>query len=200
MNDSRDDNALMAAFMAGDEAAFKRLYFSHKDRLYRYVRRLLLGAGRESQANDVAQATWLRVIHSRGSWSPQGAAFSTWLFTIGRNCAMDFLAKNGPLPVPEDDTDSPWEPEGTPWQSWPAPGTPRPEDVAFWRRAGEKLLACLERLPLSQRHVFLLHHEEEIPLREIAAELKVDFEAAKSRLRYAVAKLRTCMGAYMEPL
>ena len=72
--------------------------------------------------------------------------------------------------------------------------------LAFWRRAGEKLLDCLEQLPLPQRSAFLLHHDDGLTLDEVAHALEVGFETAKTRLRYAMSKLRTCMGAYLEPL
>ena len=66
--------------------------------------------------------------------------------------------------------------------------------------ACEKLLGCLEQLPLPQRSAFLLHHDDGLALEEVANALEVGFETAKTRLRYAMSKLRTCMGAYLEPL
>jgi RNA polymerase sigma-70 factor (ECF subfamily) len=48
-----------------------------------------------------------------------------------------------------------------------------------------------------QRSAFLLHHEDGLALDELARTLDVGFETAKSRLRYAMSKLRTCMGAYL---
>ena len=72
--------------------------------------------------------------------------------------------------------------------------------LAFWRRAGEKLLDCLEQLPLPQRSAFLLHHDDGLALDEVARALEVGFETAKTRLRYAMSKLRTCMGAYLDPV
>ncbi|MBP8287466.1 MAG: hypothetical protein KAX57_11600, partial [Rhodoferax sp.] len=49
-----------------------------------------------------------------------------------------------------------------------------------------------------QRAAFLLHHEDDCSLQEMAAALQIALEAAKSRLRYAMTKLRGCMGAYLE--
>ena len=88
------------------------------------------------------------------------------------------------------------------WQHWPAPAgaAPQGDELAFWRRAGEKLLDCLEQLPLPQRSAFLLHHDDGLTLDEVARALEVGFETAKTRLRYAMSKLRTCMGAYLEPV
>jgi DNA-directed RNA polymerase specialized sigma24 family protein len=59
---------------------------------------------------------------------------------------------------------------------------------------------CLEQLPLPQRSAFLLHHDDGLAARRVARALEVGFETAKTRLRYAMSKLRTCMGAYLEPL
>jgi RNA polymerase sigma-70 factor (ECF subfamily) len=72
-----------------------------------------------------------------------------------------------------------------------------PDDQAFWRAAGQRLLSCLDELPPAQRAVFLLHHEEGLALETLASQLGAGFETVKSRLRYAMAKLRVCMGAYL---
>ena len=50
---------------------------------------------------------------------------------------------------------------------------------------------------MAQRAVFLLHHEEGAPLEDLAQRLALPFETAKSRLRYALQKLRGCMQAYL---
>ena len=50
---------------------------------------------------------------------------------------------------------------------------------------------------MPQKTVFLLHHDDGVPVEELARALGLGFETAKSRLRYAMTKLRTCMGAYL---
>jgi hypothetical protein len=72
------------------------------------------------------------------------------------------------------------------------------EDTAFWRAAGRQLLQCLESLPAVQRAVFPLHHEDGATLEELAQSLELGFETVKSRLRYALQKLRGCMQAYLQ--
>jgi RNA polymerase sigma-70 factor (ECF subfamily) len=62
------------------------------------------------------------------------------------------------------------------------------------------LLDCLDALPVAQRAAFLLHHEEGLSVDDMANALDTEFETAKSRLRYAISKLRNCMGAYLAPL
>jgi len=192
-----DDLALMAAFAAGDAQAFEWLYQRHNAALYRFVRRLL-GRDGASQADEVFQDTWLRVIHAKERYAPQGASFRTWLFTLAHHRAIDVLRRSGrEVALPEDDAGEPFVPDGAPWAAWPRPEEAI-DELVFWRRAGAKLLDCLEQLPLAQKTAFLLHHEDGISLDELARALDIGFETAKSRLRYALTKLRTCMGAYLD--
>lgn len=194
------DDALMAAYAAGDATAFETLYARHQAGLYRFIRRLL-GPALAAQTDEVFQDTWLRVVHARDRWAPQGASFRTWLFTLAHHRVIDLWRRSGREVPLADEEAAPWEPDGEAWQQWPAPaaGQPPGEDIAFWRRAGERLLQCLEELPLPQRSTFLLHHDDGLPLAEVAATLEVGFETAKTRLRYAMSKLRSCMGAYLAP-
>jgi RNA polymerase sigma-70 factor (ECF subfamily) len=197
MTDEPTDDALMRAYAAGDAAAFERLYARHQAALYRFVRRLL-GTAAALQAEEVFQDTWLRAIQARAQWQPQGASFRTWLFTLAHHRAVDCLRKGGrevSLTTKEEDGE-PWEPEGAPWAGWPTAST-QTEDVAFWRAAGQRLLDCLEGLPLAQKSAFLLHHEDGLSVDELSRALEVGFETAKTRLRYAMSRLRACMGAYL---
>ena len=194
--DEPSDDELMRAYAAGDGAAFERLYARHQAALYRFVRRLL-GQAAAAQADEVFQDTWLRAIQARHTWQPQGASFRTWLFTLAHHRAVDCLRKGGrEVSLPDDDDGEPWTPATEPWAGWPS-ATPQAEDRAFWRAAGQRLLDCLEGLPLPQKTVFLMHHEDDLAVADLAQALGVGFETAKTRLRYAMAKLRTCMGAYL---
>jgi RNA polymerase sigma-70 factor (ECF subfamily) len=197
------DDALMTAYAGGDAAAFEQLYARHRTGLYRFVRRLL-GSALAAQTDEVFQDTWLRVVQSRARWSPQGATFRTLLYTLAHHRVIDLLRRSGrevALDAFDDERGEPWQPDAPAWQHWPPPAsaaTPS-EDLAFWRRAGERLLQCLEQLPLPQRSAFLLHHDDGLALDEVAKALEVGFETAKTRLRYAMSKLRACMGAHLAP-
>jgi RNA polymerase sigma factor (sigma-70 family) len=204
-NTADDDDALMRAFAAGVAGAFERLYARHEKPLYRFVRRLL-GQAAATQADEVFQDTWLRAIQAREQWQPQGARFRTWLFTIAHHRAIDCLRKSGrevqSFADLGDEEAEPWQPDGdgagalAPWQGWPSATAPA-EDQAFWRAAGQRLLDCLEGLPLPQKTAFLLHHDDGLAVDELARALEIGFETAKTRLRYATGKLRTCMGAFL---
>jgi len=201
------DDALMTAYAAGDARAFETLYARHQSGLYRFVRRLL-GSALNAQTDEVFQDTWLRVVNARARWEPQGATFRTWLYTLAHHRVIDMLRRSGrevSLDAFDAEGDAPWEPaaaDGAAWQHWPQPSSAssHTEELAFWRRAGERLLMCLDQLPLPQRSAFLLHHDDGLALDEVARTLEVGFETAKTRLRYAMSKLRTCMGAHLAPL
>lgn len=188
------DDQLMLAYAAGDAAAFNALYARHEGALFRFVRRLL-GRALVAQADEVFQDTWLRIVSARDSFSPQGAAWRTWAFTIAHNVAMDRLRVSGReigVDTPEDGSDP---------LDWLQPAIdmahPSAEDVAFWRAAGQQLLTCLDALPDAQRAAFLLHHEDGAEVEDLAQRLGLPFETVKSRLRYALQKLRGCMGRYL---
>jgi len=202
MPDSRrdmPDEHLMLAYAQGDAAAFDLLYARHEAGLYRFVRRLL-GAPLAAQADEVFQDAWLRIVAARASFQPQGAAWRTWAFTIAHNAAMDRLRVAGrEVGVHHEDDgegDAPLD-----WLAAQAGRTsPSSEDLAFWRAAGAQLLHCLDALPDAQRAAFLLHHEDGASVEDLAQRLALPFETAKSRLRYALKKLRACMGAYLDVL
>jgi RNA polymerase sigma-70 factor (ECF subfamily) len=196
MNGDADDDQLMRAYAQGDVRAFEALYQRHHAALYRFVRRVL-GPALAQQADEVFQDTWARVIQARQRWAPQGAAFRTWLFTLAHHRAIDCLRKSGREVSVDDTPADDGGDRGDPWTRWPAADAADPADQAFWRAAGQRLLQCLDGLPAAQRAVFLLHHEDGLSLDELARALDLGFETAKSRLRYAMNKLRACMGAWL---
>lgn len=194
---------MLAYAREGDSAAFDLLYARHEAGLLRFVRRLL-GPALAAQADEVFQETWLRIVAARATFAPQGARWRTWAFTIAHNLAMDRLRVSGrewlvgPAAGAQDEAGAH---DALEWIAAELDHThPGADDTAFWRAAGRQLLACLEGLPPPQRAAFLLHHEEGASLAELAGQLGVEFETAKSRLRYAMHKLRGCMAAYLEPL
>jgi RNA polymerase sigma factor (sigma-70 family) len=188
------DDELMLAYAGGDAGAFDVLYQRHEAGLYRFVRRLL-GSAAAAQADEVFQDTWLRIVTARASFQPQGAAWRTWAFTIAHNVAMDRLRVSGREVAVDEGADG-----GEPLD-WLMASldrvAPSSEDLAFWRAAGAQLLHCLDALPAPQRAAFLLHHEDGASVEDLARRLALPFETAKSRLRYALKKLRGCMGHYL---
>jgi len=77
----------------------------------------------------------------------------------------------------------------------PAPRGADPAVAAESREAAHRLLQAIEALPPAQREAFLLQQETDMTLEEIAEATGVSRETAKSRLRYALGRLKTAMEA-----
>jgi len=167
----------MLAYRQGDTGAFETLYARHKGPLYRFVLRSVHERG---LAEELYQEIWMRLIEARGRYTVQ-AKFTTWLYTIAHHRLTDHWRKRGLRAVDIADHDP------------PAPAADGPERRAQARQDLERLAAALAALPAAQREAFLLHEEGGMSVAEIAAATGVGEEAAKSRLRYALAKLREAL-------
>ena len=179
MNSGADasDDVLMLAWTGGDAAAFELLYGRHRGPLYRF---LLRQTRDQALADEFFQDVWQRVIAARAGWKPE-AAFSTWLFRIAHNRLNDHWRglKHRP-PAPEDGDERA--------ARVPDPTTPERELSDFEQR--RRLQRAIEDLPEEQREVVLLRLEQELSLEEIGAITGAGRETVKSRLRYAMDKLR----------
>jgi RNA polymerase sigma-70 factor (ECF subfamily) len=180
MRPGTTDEELMLAYGAGDAEAFDLLYMRHKGGVYRYLRRQ---TGNASLADEFFQDVWLRLIDARARYQPQ-ARFTTWLYTIAHNRLMDHFRATRRTPVASHD-----DPDEDPLAGVPSDDPP-PEDVLARKQEAARLLAAIDALPAEQREAFLLQQEGDLSVEEIATATGVTRETAKSRLRYATAKLR----------
>jgi RNA polymerase sigma-70 factor (ECF subfamily) len=191
------DEQLMQAYCQGDAPAFDALYARHEAPLFRFVRRVL-GQALAAQTDEVFQDCWLRIVNHRVSFSAELGKWKTWAYSIAHHVALDRLRTAGR----EISVDGLESQSGTERLEWLQAGLDlshhSAEDTAYWRAAGQQLLQCLEALPAVQRAVFLLHHEDGATLEELAKGLELGFETIKSRLRYALQKLRGCMQGYLQ--
>ncbi len=179
------DEALMLRYRDGDAAAFEALYERHRGGLYRYF---LRQTGERGRAEELFQDVWVNIVHARRRYQPS-AKFSTYLYRLAHNRLIDdYRRRRGRVPVSFDDPDCPGE------ETLPDPRGPEPARELERREQTERLLAALAALPEAQREAFLMHEEGGLTLDQIAAAMGVGFETAKSRLRYAVARLRRELG------
>ncbi|MFO1205967.1 MAG: RNA polymerase sigma factor [Burkholderiales bacterium] len=178
------DEELMLRYRDGDASAFDALYARHRAGLFRFILRQCPSRG---EAEEIFQEVWMRLIEARSRYRVE-ARFSTYLYQIAVNRLIDRARRKSSSPALSlDDPDCP---EGLAI----APATGDPMRLAAAREQGARLLACLGELPPEQREAFLLHEEGGLSVREIAEVTRVGPETAKSRLRYALQKLRQALG------
>lgn len=173
-----DDAALLRRYRNGDAAAFATLYERHRLGLFRF----LLGlCGDHALAEEVFQDTWMSLIRST-SEQREAVLFKTWLYQIARNRLIDHWRKSGRHQGKLDEYD-----EAQHASADPEPG---PEQQLLISRDQQRLQAALADLPEEQREVFLLRAHGDLELAEIAELTQTPAETVKSRLRYALNKLR----------
>jgi RNA polymerase sigma-70 factor (ECF subfamily) len=174
MRDATDE-ALMIDYANGNLRAFEILYERYRLPLFRYFRRQ---AGPQTVAEDLYQGCWEKVIRARERYDPE-APFRAWLFRIAHNHLVDSYRARRPTASLEVDPPDPAHRETG--QAL--------DDVA--RRV--QLRQALQELPEEQREAMLLKLDADLSLEEIAQITGVGTETAKSRLRYATAKLKRAL-------
>ncbi|MBY0399990.1 sigma-70 family RNA polymerase sigma factor [Myxococcota bacterium] len=193
MQPSDPDVRLMLAYRDGDEAALASLYRRWAARLLRYLERIV----REPAiAEELVQDTFVRVLDARERYAPE-ARFSTWLFHIARNLALNELARSrsrhphwstdaGP-DAGSDATDD-GRTDARPRLVLVAT-TPAPDDAADAQREQARFGAALAELPERQQTALWLAVVEGQSYDEIAALLGSSVQSVKNLVHRARANL-----------
>lgn len=182
----------MVAFAKGDAGAFETLVVRHKGGVFNF---LLRSVGRQSRAEELLQEVFLRVIRSKDRYQPS-AKFTTWLYSIARNLCVDESRRarfrdHTSLDAPRRGRDGDnAAPMVTQLPSNEVPTDEAAEAPKIRNRVAEAVAA----LPDEQREVFLLRQISGLSFREIAQSVGIPENTVKSRMRYALEKLRTELG------
>ncbi len=176
MQENTTDEQLMLDYRNGDAEAFEMLYQKHKGPLYRYVLRQCDA----SYVDELFQDIWMKIINARERYEVN-AKFTTWLYNIAHNRIIDHYRRQNIKPVSNNEDNI---------ESAPSPGHKQPEQQAQSTEQARQLFTAIRKLPNDQRDTFLLYEEAGLSIDEIAQTTGVNFETAKSRLRYAIKKLR----------
>lgn len=183
--ETQSDEQLMRAYQRGDVAAFDVLYARYRATLFRFLVRQVESA---AIGEELYQETWMTLIRQRERWQPR-ATLKTYLYRIAHSRLVDHFRARGRhggfAVVSIDGDEAPEIADACPASQADAAALRR-SDAAALRR-------CLEALPPEQREAFLCREELELGLGEIAAVAGVPVEAVKSRIRYAIRRLRACL-------
>jgi RNA polymerase sigma-70 factor (ECF subfamily) len=185
------DEAIMARYQKGDVTAFAELVSRHEKRLWNFVRRFVADA---ATAEDLLQEVFLRVVRSAREWQPS-AKFSTWLYTIARNLCTD-QARRGKLRQADslDQTTGGSRDDSGPHRidKLAAPDG-NAEQATLDREIATRVDQAVAELPVEQREVFLMREVMDMSFAEIATATGASEPTVKSRMRYALERLRVAL-------
>jgi RNA polymerase sigma-70 factor, ECF subfamily len=157
-----------------DPDLLDRLIEQYQHRLLRY---LVYLTGRRELAEDLFQETWIRVLE-RGHQFNDKYAFSTWLFSVARNLAIDHMRRKQPASL-DGLMDNH---EGSAPFDVPATGGASAFDQTLQREQGEHIAAGMQHLPAEYREALVLRFQEGMSLEEIASVVRVPLGTVKSRI------------------
>ncbi len=166
------DEKLMQRYARGDAKAFDELYTRYRGPLYRYFIRQVSDS---ATANDLYQGAWEKIIRARDRYRVS-SSFTVWMYAIAHNHLVDHYRSMRPTEQVqmEDLSDQ----------------RPGPVEDVIDGEQNEQLLAGICALPEEQRTTLLLKLETGLKMEDIARVTGVNMETVKSRLRYAVGKLK----------
>ena len=174
-----DLSALIVAIARrGDRAAFATLFNHFAPRVKSYM--LRLGATQEA-AEELAQETMLIVWRRAGAFDGSRAGASTWIFTIARNLRIDALRRDRRPSIGED-------------PSMAAPTPAQPDATIAAAQDEVRIASAIGTLSADQARVVREAFFSDKAHSEIATDLGLPLGTVKSRLRLAMARLRTLLG------
>jgi RNA polymerase sigma-70 factor (ECF subfamily) len=178
-NEEHSDEDLMLSYQQGDAAAFEVLYERHKGGVFRY---LLAKCYQQAIAEELFQDVWMKLIVARDRYEVR-AKFTTYLYQLAHNHFVDYYRKTRTDVFQKKDSDEDVE-------QVTADAQKQADEQLDIQRQTETLSELIDDLPDDQREAFMLREEAGLTVAEIAEVTGVNAETAKSRLRYAVKKLR----------
>ena len=189
-----DDRTLVERILGGERDLFTALVGRYEKRLINYVYRI---THRYEEAHDLAQEIFVKVYLALDRYDPK-YQFSTWLFRIAQNSAIDALRKKSisevslARPVSDDDSS----------------GKEREfadDGISPYRALKNKQLSAaidkaVEQLPSDYRELIQLRHFAELSYEEIASMKKLPLGTVKNKLFRARNLLKESLGSFVEPL
>ena len=178
----RSDEQLMANYAAGEIGAFDELYGRHRAPMYRFILRQV---GDAVVAIDLYQGCWEKMIKARHTYR-KSVPFRAWMYRIARNHLVDHYRRS---PPPAEACVGEL-----------AEASAGPEEHLSRSEGAARLASAIRQLPVEQRETLMLKLEGGLDLKAIADITGVNPETAKSRLRYAVSKLKLLLqGGEFQP-
>ena len=175
------DEELVARSMGGDLDSFNQLVLRWERPIYALAYRVI---GREEDARDVAQETFLRAFRALGGFKGQ-AKFSSWLYRITLNLCRDWIRKERRTPVSQ-------APEGIDIIELAGEATPTEtiEQLVGRKQLSRAVSKAMASLPEDQRTAIILKEYHGLTFQEIADMLDCPLSTVKTRLYQGLSVVR----------
>jgi RNA polymerase sigma-70 factor (ECF subfamily) len=189
------DEALMLRYQKGEVRAFEILLTRHRKPVFNFILRYV---GSREIAEDLLQDTFLRVIKGAEKYERK-AKFTTWLYTIARNLCVDQSRRQKHRKAQSLDAPLAKGSENSGTLLDVVPGNEMGSDrKAVSQQLHQRLHGAISSLSEEQREVFLMREFLDMPFKQIAEVVGVPENTVKSRMRYALEKLRLELHEYQD--
>ncbi len=187
--DQNPDNDLIHAYREGDKEALAFLIQRYLGSLYRFLYRMVQDS---AVAEDLTQETFLKLWKHQARFD-LSKTFKTWLFTIGKNVALDHLRKKQPLLFAHDEENNIEGIDLIPDRE------PLASELLERRETAQYLNEALTELSPETRSIVLMHESEDMTFQEIAEAVGKPMNTVKSRYRRALSTLRDLLTQRLLP-
>lgn len=181
--DLMNDEQLMSIYCQqsdiNNQRAFAVLYARHKGPLYRFIKKSI---NNEQDLNELFQDLWFKIINNKQQFNTQHK-FTTWAYTIARRLLIDVFRKQGN--TPHQISDEQIELSDKPLK--------QPDNEFESKQMANLMSEAINQLPLAQRQTFVMRHNSELTMQEIADINDQPLEKTKSQYRYAVNKIKMAL-------
>lgn len=174
------DKDLVCRYLDGDVDALGELVERYRRPLFGYILNM---TGSATDADEVFQETWLRVIRKIRGYRHRN--FMGWLVRISRNLVIDRARRRKPQVSLDAELG-----EGRSLGETLPGATPGPDAQTEDAELGRRIMSAVASLPVEQKEVFLMRVKTGLPFRQVAAIQGVSINTALARMQYALDKLR----------
>lgn len=184
------DEQLVVAILGGSQERFSELVTRYQGRLINYLYRMLRNL---EEAHDIAQEVFFKVYQALDSFDPR-YRFSTWLFRVAQNAAIDHMRKRRFKLVSLSRQDA----ESGEDQEWELPSGERgPYGELRNVERGEAIQGAIEELPWEYRELILLRHYGELSYDDIATMKEMPLGTVKNKLFRGRQMLKQKLGDFL---
>ncbi len=181
-----DEAELISRCQQGDQEALKEIFERHHRKVYRVAYGVLR---QREEALDIVQEVFIKLFRSIKNFRGK-SRFSTYLYRMAVNTAIDHVRKAGKSHVSSLDQEEGFQPAEEPER--------RPDRILLYKEMEGKVNEALNELPADQRTAIVLREVEGLSYQEIAETMKSSIGTVMSRLHYGRRRMQELLKSYLK--